>query len=155
MGRWRGQQTQMARQGATETDKRVKGLHQCDRVGGWEGLRRRRRRRRRRRGRKMSAVAFVAPSGDVMFATSLQLSGHPSSLPPPPPRIQRCPSLHLFISLHTPPPPQLSRQQSPIFFYQPWLHSACHVTQLTLHTQGVSESPKKFECRCTQQTVFL
>lgn len=97
----------MARQGATETDKRVKGLHQCDRAGGREGLRR----RRRRRGRKMSAVAFVAPSGDVMFATSLQLSGHPSSLPCPPspsPAFNAAPhSISSSPFTHTPPPPTL------------------------------------------------
>lgn len=58
----------------------------------------------------MSAVAFVAPSGDVMFATSLGLSDHPSPLPPL--SIQRRSSLLVSLSLHT---FELSRQQSAMF----------------------------------------
>lgn len=105
-GHRRGQQTQMVGRGSRQTDRRVKGLQ----VRQKEGRGGRRGEGRKWRRRKMSAVAFVAPSGDVMFATSLGLSGHPSPLPPP--SIQRCSSLLVSLSLHT---FQLSRQQSAMF----------------------------------------
>lgn len=94
----RGQPTQMAGRGARQTDRRVKAVQERQ-TGGWGGVKRD---RGGRGGRKMSLVAFVAPSGDVMFAMSLGLSGHPSTPPPPllPPSIHRCSF----------PPPHLSFQ---------------------------------------------
>lgn len=107
----RGQPTQMAGRGARQTDRRVKAVQERQ-TGGWGGVKRD---RGGRGGRKMSLVAFVAPSGDVMFAMSLGLSGHPST--PPPPLLP--PSIHRFSF----PPPSLfptfllarQRQQSALF----------------------------------------
>lgn len=64
----------MARQGAEQTDRRVKAVH-VRRAGGAKGD--------MDKGgvRKMSKAVVVAPSGDVMYTMSLGLSGHPSFSP--------------------------------------------------------------------------
>lgn len=69
----------------------------------------------------MSLVAFVAPSGDVMFAMSLGLSGHPSPPPPPllPPSIHRC-SFSPPVSLSNLPPRKTATTISPVCYYL-WL----------------------------------
>lgn len=116
----------MVGRGSRQTDRRVKGLQVRQKGRGGE--------RRKRRRRKMSAVAFVAPSRDVMFATSLGLSGHPSPLPPP--SIQCCSSLLVSLSLHT-----FQLSISHVRYYQR-LHSAWPVNQPALCPQGVLGSPE-------------
>lgn len=103
----RGRQTQMAGQGARQSDRRVKAVQ--------------RRRGSTKAGGGGCVVVVVAPSGAVMFAVSLGLSDHPS-LPLPASTAAPHPLLYCFLC----PPSTIS----PVRYYL-WLHSACPVNQTT------------------------
>lgn len=144
------QQMQTARQGATETDKRVKGLRVRwgGGIGGQEEEEGKKNERsgvccsqRRRYVRYKSAT--VRPS----FLSDPPAPSNTS--PPPRSKLPLTPSRHLPSQL------QLSRQQSAIFFISSRFNSVCPVTQLQLRLEEVHKALKSFNCRCTHENVLF
>lgn len=120
---------QTARKGATETDKRVKGLRA--RWGGGIGGEEEEEEEGKKNERSGVCCSqrrrYVRYKSATVRPSFLSAPPYPPNAPPLPtlPHVQCCPSRHLFIS-----PSQLQRQQSAIFLFIFFISSGS--TQLVL-----------------------